>query len=141
MYSVDDIFTRLQKGEDANAIAQEMADALNGALDRKHAEEKAAAERQANVQKREKQMIAAQDICDMLNAFLREYYDVNDVNAVLTAEELVDCCDQASEAINSLTDHLNKMKAIFGVESNSKDKRDNTSADDAIRGFLRAFGL
>lgn len=137
MYSVDDIFARLQKGEDANAIAQEMADALNDALDRKHAEDEAA----ANVQK--EKAADADYVATVLNEFLTKYYPGE--GQELTGEMIIAACDEVEDALIHLSDLTDRIEAMFTPKqtecSKSKDKRDHVSADEAIKHFLRAFGL
>lgn len=138
MYSVDDIFARLQKGDDPNAIAQEMADALNGALDQKRQADEAAA-RANDIQKQK--VADANDLAEMINDFLGKYYDLGD-NETLSGEDLISACDEAQRAIGKLQ-HLAEIFGIDAAEAPSKDSKSKMKkdADAAIGDFLRAFGL
>ena len=147
MFDEKTILARLQNGEDAQTIANEMAAMINAAnkvyTDQKAAEEAAkAAAAKAEVQKKEE----LQSILDLFCDWFGTYYnmDVAEIKAELKADqviELVDSLKEYMEAIKGLESMLKVKKpaAPIGtkvIKSNTKP----ANADETINAFLNKMG-
>ena len=99
MVNTKDILTRLQNGEKAKDIANELINALNDANDAYNKEVEAESEVKA------KKVADMQDILDALHDFCIEYYcnDSKDIDAVeeafadLTAEKVIQMVEEAGD--------------------------------------------
>ena len=140
MFDEKTILARLQNGEDAQTIANEMAAIINAAnktyTDQKAAEEAAkAAAAKAEVQKKED----LQKILDMFADWFKTYYDIEardelEADAVL---ELIDSLKEYVEALKGLESMFSiKKPAVKVIKSNTKPK----SADEQINDFLKKMG-
>lgn len=143
MFDEKTILARLQNGEDAQTIANEMAAMMNAAnkmyTDQKAAEEAAKAEAaKAEVQKKED----LQEILDMFCDWFGTYYkmDVEEIKAELKADqviELIDSLKEYVEAIKGLESMLGgKKPAVKVIKSNTKP----ANADETINAFLNKMG-
>lgn len=143
MFDEKTILARLQNGEDAQTIANEMAAMINAAnktyTDQKAAEEAAkAAAAKADVQKREE----LQAILDMFCDWFGTYYemDVTEIKSELKADqviELIDSLKEYVEAIKGLESMLGAKKpAVKVIKSNTKP----ANADETINAFLNKMG-
>ena len=143
MFDEKVILARLQNGEDAQTIANEMAAMINAAnktyTDQKAAEEAAKAEAaKAEVQKKEE----LQGILDLFIEWFGTHYDVDtkEIKSELKA-------DQVIELIDSLKEYLEVLKgfeSMFGVKKPAvKVIKSNTkpaNADETIHAFLNQMG-
>lgn len=136
MFDEKTILARLQNGEDAQKIADEMAAMINKANktynDQKAAEE--AARKQNEVQKKED----LQEILDLFADWLKIYYGV-ETKGELEADvvlELIDSIKEYLEALKDLESVFNMKNAPKIIKSNTKPK----SADEQIRDFLNKMG-
>lgn len=139
MFDEKTILARLQNGEDAQTIANEMAAMINAAnktyTDQKAAEEAAkAAAAKAEVQKKED----LQKILDMFADWFKTYYGVEakdelEADAVL---ELIDSLKEYVDALKGLESMFNMKNAPKIIKSNTKPK----SADEQINDFLKKMG-
>lgn len=137
MFDEKIILARLQNGEDAQKIADEMAAMINAAnktyTDQKAAEE--AAKKQNEVQKKED----LQEILDMFADWFKTYYGIEtkgelEADAVL---ELIDSIKEYVEALKGLESMFGvKKPAAKVIKSNTKPK----SADEQISDFLNKMG-
>ena len=137
MFDEKTILARLQNGEDAQKIADEMAAMINAAnktyTDQKAAEE--AAKKQNEVQKKED----LQEILDMFADWFKTYYGIEtkgelEADAVL---ELIDSIKEYVEALKGLESMIGvKKPAAKVIKSNTKPK----SADEQISDFLNKMG-
>lgn len=136
MFDEKTILARLQNGEDAQKIADEMAAALNQAnkayADQKAAEE--AAKKQNDVQKKED----LQEILDMFADWFKTYYGIEtkgelEADAVL---ELIDSIKEYVEALKGLETMFSMKNAPKIIKSNTKPK----NADEQINDFLNKMG-
>jgi hypothetical protein len=146
MFDEKTILARLQNGEDAQTIANEMAAMINAA-NKTYADQKAAeeakkkaeeeAKKQLNLQKRDD----LQEILDQLAVWFNAYYDVEesvwdeiDANAVL---QLIDSVQEYVKAMSDLT-------AVFGAKKPAakpvKKIVKTQSADDTLAAFLNKMG-
>ena len=142
MFTEKDILARLQNGEDAQTIANEMAAMINAAnktyTDQKAAEEAAkAAAAKAEVQKKEE----LQDILDMFVDWFGTHYgvDAEAIKAELTAESVIELVDSLKEYIEA----MKGLEAMFGKPAAKPVKKivkPAANADETINDFLKKMG-
>ena len=94
MYTKNDIMARLQKGDDPQAIANEIADTLNAALAEYEESQKAAKEKEAAAKKDAEKQKDMTELCNMFSAYMHKYYDwdegafdEDDVREIIEATE------------------------------------------------------
>lgn len=133
MFTEKDILARLQNGEDAQKIADEMAAVINAAnktyADQKAAEE--AAKKQNEVQKKKD----LQEILDLFLDWLNAYYGIG-AKGDVTADQVIELIDSLKEYIEAVKD----LEAIFGVKKPAVKAVKTKSADDTINQFLKQMG-
>ena len=137
MFDEKTILARLQNGEDAQKIADEMATALNQAnkayADQKAAEE--AAKKQNEVQKKEE----LQEIIDLFMEWLETFYGVK-VDEEVPADSVIELIDSLKEYI----DAFKGLEAMLGAKKPAtKVIKSNTkpaNADETINAFLNKMG-
>lgn len=136
MFDEKTILARLQNGEDAQKIADEMAAMINKANktynDQKAAEE--AARKQNEIQKKED----LQEILDLFADWLKIYYGV-ETKGELTAEAVLELIDSIKEYLEALKD----LESVFSMKNAPKIIKSNTkpkSADEQISDFLNKMG-
>ena len=146
MFDEKTILARLQNGEDAQTIADEMAAMINAAnkiyADQKAVEEAAkAAAAKAEVQKKED----LQEILDMFCDWFGTYYemDVEELKSELKADQVIELIDSFKEYIEAVKGLENMFSvknatkpAVKVIKSNTKPK----SADEQISDFLNKMG-
>lgn len=141
MFNEKDILARLQNGEDAQTIANEMADMINKANkmyadELAKAEEAKRAEEQARIVQEQKKA-DLQSILDEFAAWFQEYYNI-DAGDELKAEsvlEVIDGIQEYMDALKGLEMVIGKKPAVKVIKSNTK-----LSADDTINQFLKNMG-
>ena len=154
MVNSKDILARLQNGEKAEDIANELINALNDANDTYNKE---VAAKKAEDETKAKKVADMQDILDLLHDFCIEYYcdsneDINEVEAAFdefTAEKVIEIVEEAGAAVLELNEQLKDIEKMFGAFPFSKPTvelkvgKDATPADaDAVIGkFLKSIGL
>ena len=159
MFKVEDILARLQNGEDANDIADEMIKALNTANEQfqKEEEEKAkAAEAQA---KSAKKLADLQEIIDLIHDYCIQYYcdnmeDINTIEAVfadLDAAAVDNMIEEAGVYAVKMAEAQkcieNMLNVEFGVPTVQKLPKKGApalksrTADAVIGDFLSSMGL
>ena len=154
MVNSKDILARLQNGEKAEDIANELINALNDANDAYNKEVEA---KKAESETKAKKVADMQDILDLLHDFCIEYYcdsneDINEVEAVFdefTAEKVIEIVEEAGAAMLELNEQLKDIEKMFGAFPFNKPTvelkvgKDATPADaDAVIGkFLKSIGL
>ena len=154
MVNSKDILTRLQNGEKAEDIANELINALNDANDAYNKEIEA---KKAEDEVKAKKVADMEDILDLLHDFCIEYYcdsneDINEVEAAFdefTAEKVIEIVEEAGAAVLELNEQLKDIEKMFGAFPFSKPTvelkvgKDATPADaDAVIGkFLKSIGL
>ena len=154
MVNSKDILTRLQNGEKAEDIANELINALNDANDTYNKE---VAAKKAESETKARKVADMQDILDLLHDFCIEYYcdnneDINEVEAVFdefTAEKVIEIVEEAGAAVLELNEQLKDIEKMFGAFPFSKPTvelkvgKDATPTDaDAVIGkFLKSIGL
>ena len=110
MYTKNDIMARLQKGDDPQAIANEIADTLNAAL-KEYEESKAeVAKKEAAEKKDAEKQKDMTELCNMFNAYMHKYYDWDegtfDEDDV---REVMEVTEAAMLAATELKDMLNDL--------------------------------
>ena len=154
MVNSKDILTRLQNGEKAEDIANELINALNDANDAYNKEVEA---KKAEDEVKAKKVADMQDILDLLHDFCIEYYcdsneDINEVEEAFdefTAEKVIEIVEEAGAAVLKFDEQLKDIEKMFGAFPFSKPTvelrldKDATPADaDAVIGkFLKSIGL
>ena len=139
MFDEKTILARLQNGEDAQKIADEMAAMINSTIkaynDQKAAEEAAKAQAEQNeIQKKEE----LQEILDLFADWMNAYYGI-DAKGELNADQVLELIDSIKEYVEALKD----FEKAFGMKTKAKlDKKiDKTgSADETINDFLKNMG-
>ena len=139
MFDEKVILARLQNGEDAQTIANEMAEMINKA-NKMYADEVAKAEeaKRAEEQKQatQKQKMAdLQDILDQFVAWFQEYYNI-DAGSELKAESVMEIID----GIQEYMDALKGLEMVIGKKPAVKVTKKKVSADDTINQFLKQMG-
>ena len=157
MVNSKDILTRLQNGEKAEDIANELINALNDANDAYNKEVEA---KKAESETKAKKVADMQDILDLLHDFCIEYYcdsneDINEVEAVFdefTAEKVIEIVEEAGAAVLELNEQLKAIETMFDTFPFGKlskptvelrlDKEATPADADAVIGkFLKSIGL
>ena len=138
MFDEKVILARLHNGEDAQAIANEMADMINKA-NKMYADELAKAEeaKRAEEQKQavQKQKIAdLQAILDEFALWFAQYYGI-DAGDELKAESIMEIIDGVQEYM----DALKGLEMVIGKKPAVKVVK-KPSADDTINQFLKNMG-
>ena len=142
MYDVNDILARLQNGENADAIAQEFADALNDAIQKRN-EEKAAADRKAD-------MVATLTcILDEVIEVVEEFYPdlIVDEDLEVTPEDverIIEVLDVYAPKFKELSAALANLEASTSKPSPAPKKAipvSFTIDTDPINNFLKQHGL
>ena len=141
MFDEKTILARLQNGEDAQSIANEMAAMINTAnkmyADQKAAEEAAKAKAAEAVASQKKEDL--QEILDMFAAWLGEYYGIEEALPADQVIELIDSLKEYIEAFKNL-ETMFSMKnatkpAVKVIKSNTKP-----NADETLNAFLNKMG-
>ena len=161
MFKVEDILTRLQNGEDANDIANEMVTALNTANDQFQKEEEAKAKAKAAEAhaKEEQKLKDLQEIIDLMHDFCIEYYcendeDINTVQAAfatLDAKSVNEMIEEAGAYAIKMAEMQKHMDILFGgifgtpkvqkLPKKSAPAPKAKTADAIIGDFLSSMGL
>ena len=142
MYDVNDILARLQNGENADAIAQEFADALNGAIQKRN-EEKAAADRKA--EKVETLTYILENIVEFVTEFYPELIVDDDLEVTPEdVERIIEVLDVYAPKFKELKAALANFEASTSKPSHALKKElpvSFTIDTDPINTFLKQHGL
>ena len=123
---MNDIVTRLKNGEDAQAIADEMAKSLNDAVKQVEKESKQA----------DRKTQLAQEIADRVN----EYAKLQGlVDATLTAEDVENIFGEVYDLITSINGIIDGLFPEKKRSTSRKAKVIQKSDDDVIADFLNTF--
>ena len=132
MFTEKDILARLQNGESADAIANEMADMINKA-NKLYADEVA---KQDKVQK-EKEM---DEILCSVCAWFRKYYDKPEFTLEkIKPEQVIDLVDALIDYVDCTKELFDFIKKPAKAPVKSTIKVGNT-ADETIADFLNKMG-
>ena len=138
MFDEKVILARLQNGEDAQTIANEMAEMINKA-NKMYADEVAKAEEAKRAEEKkqavQKQKMAdLQDILDQFAAWFQEYYNI-DAGNELKAESIMELIDE----VQVWADALKHFGAVPAKKPAVKVIK-KANADDTINQFLKQMG-
>lgn len=161
MFKVEDILARLQNGEDAGDIAEEMVKALNEANNKYQEEEEAKAKAkaaEAHVKEVQK-MQDLQEIIDLMHDFCINYYcetneDINTVQAAfatLDAKSVNKMIEEAGAYAVKMAEMQNHFDSLFSglfgtptvqkLPKKSAPAPKTRTADAVIGDFLSSMGL
>ena len=137
MYDKANILARLAAGEEAQAIANEIADVLNAAV-ADYEKQKEAEKAQAANQKRKED--TAKEIFDAIVDFTYEFYpDFHDPEiAKMTGAEIVENLDGAAEEARKFRQHLENFDQLLKDMEDIK-KQEKTNTKDPIVDFLAKY--
>ena len=150
-FTKEDILARLQNGESTDAIAQEMANALNeAAAEKKALDAEAAAKEKEEARVLEAKRAAVDEIldaiCDYLVAageadFIEDLKDI-DTDKVI---EMLDGAIDMAKSLEKLKDLQFPMAELHKAATiNPRVQKivvDKNNADEVIADFLKGFGL
>lgn len=154
MYTKDDIMARLQKGDDPQAIANEIADTLNAAVAEYEENQKAAQkEKEAAKRDSEKQKDMA-ELCRLFWNYMQKYYgwdegefsdeDVRDViesteAAMVAATELKSMFENLNKTLNEDMDEQPAKLRHETISNTKKCKCANkpVDLDDELHKLLK----
>ena len=154
MFNQKDLYAALQSGTNPEQIAQQFADALNGAIAQQN-KEKAEAEKakKAEAERAQARIAAIQDILDAVAEFVKEFYpDMYDpaIMGEASAEELDKAIHQAYKetvAMMGTLKELMKMKQQADAKPVAKPVLKTVAtatpqdADAALKAFLTRNGF
>lgn len=154
MFNQKDLYAALQSGTNPEQIAQQFADALNGAIAQQN-KEKAEAEKakKAEAERAQTRIAAIQDILDAVAEFVKEFYpDMYDpaIMGEASAEELDKAIQQAYKetiAMMGPLKELMKMKQQADAKPVAKPVLKTVAtatpqdADAALKAFLTRNGF
>ena len=161
MFKVEDILARLQNGEDAGDIAEEMINVLNEANNKYQEEEEAKAKKaaaEAHVKEVQK-LQDLQEIIDLMHDFCINYYcetneDIDTIQAAfatLDAKSVNKMLEEAGAYVIRLAEmqkHFNSIfDGMFGTPTVKKAPKkcapapEVKTADAVISDFLSSMGL
>ena len=154
MFNQKDLYAALQSGTNPEQIAQQFADALNGAIAQQN-KEKAEAEKakKAKAERAQARIAAIQDILDAVAEFVKEFYpDMYDpaIMGEASAEELDKAIHQAYKetvAMMGPLKELMKMKQQADAKPVAKPVLKTVAtatpqdADAALKAFLTRNGF
>ena len=123
---MNDIVARLKNGEDAQAIADEMAKSLNDAVKQVEKESK----------QTDRKTALAQEIADRVN----EYAKLQGlVDATLTAEDVEHIFGEVYDLVTSINGIIDDLFPEKKRSTSRKAKVTQKSDDDVIADFLNTF--
>ena len=134
--NMNDILARLQNGEDAQKIANEFADMLNGAIAQ---QKQAEAEKMAIQLQKEKELQRVLDAA--LDWFDTYYPEFKTENVELNATDVIKMLDESKADIVELIDAVGELAAIMEKPVVKKSNVKIMSADDIINSFLKSNHL
>ena len=136
MFDEKTILARLQNGEDASTIANEMTAAINSAMktyeNQKKAAEKEAKERMEGQKKKE-----LETILTGLKTWMVKWYGVSEeATTTFNADNVMELID----SINEYVDALKGLEVFVAKPKTVQKKKVSKTADDTIEAFLKQMG-
>ena len=140
----NEILTRMQNGETADAIAQEMTDALNAARDEFLKEKEADAKQQLKINDMQKILDAIYNFC--YTHYCETEEDIELLDQVFeenTAESLLKQLEDLSTVVTELAPMCSFGFGFSTPKAKTKEKtKTNTKTpDETITSFLKGLGL
>ena len=133
MTNKDEILARLANGEDAQAIADELAKELNDAINEHQKIEEA---KKVNIQKQEEVGRVFTEICDLLEKYYPDMYDPK--MREITAAEMTEGLDDAVIEVHKLNDNIATLDKLL-KEMEKADVQPKKKDIDPISEFLNEF--
>lgn len=132
MFDTNAIYTRLQNGEDAQAIADEMAKALNDAINKQLKYEE---EHKADAVKKQDLKV----IMDKINNFIETYYnDIYDEELrKVSVDEVLELVDKSVEDVRKFHKALGSLEKLLAPTK--KETYTKTKDIDPIEEFLAKY--
>ena len=159
MFKVEDILARLQNGEDAGDIANEMVTALNTANDQYQKEEEAKAKAKAAEAEEAQKLADLQQIIDLMHDFCIDYYcdtdaDIDTVHAAFatldakSVNQMIEEVGAYAVKMAEMEKHFDSLfSGLFGTPNVQKLPKKSApapevkTADAVIGDFLSSMGL
>ena len=163
MVNMNDILARLQNGESADVIAQEMVDALNAA-NAQFAEEQAAAQKANDIAAQKAEFV--EEMADIVRDYIMTFHADSYIAEMIADQEInpVEIVEMLDQSFEQLDQEIRKLKEIEKMFAGLMAKLDEHHpihkhpADcdcgchdkatgkiepnaDALMGFLKANGL
>ena len=157
MVNMNDILARLQNGESADVIAQEMVDALNAA-NAQFAEEQAAAQKANDIAAQKAEFV--EEMADIVRDYIMTFHADSYIATMIQDQEIdpAEIVEMLDQSFEQLDQEIRKLKEIEKMFSGLMAKLDAHPADcdcgchdkatgkiepnmDALAGFLKANGL
>lgn len=162
MVNMNDILARLQNGESADVIAQEMVDALNAA-NAQFAEEQAAAQKANDIAAQKAEFV--EEMAEIVRDYIMTFHADSYIAAMIKDQEIdpaeiVEMLDQSFEQLDQEIRKLKEIEKMFsGLMAKLDEHHPIAHADncdcgchdkavgkiepnaDALMGFLKANGL
>ena len=107
MYTKNDIMARLQKGDDPQAIANEIADTLNAALAEYEESQKAAKEKEAAAKRESDRQKDMTELCQRFWKYMQKYYNWE------VGEFTDDDVREVIESVESMMVAATELKTMF----------------------------
>ena len=107
MYTKNDIMARLQKGDDPQAIANEIADTLNAALKEYEESQKAAKEKEAAAKRESDRQKDMTELCQRFWKYMQKYYNWE------VGEFTDDDVREVIESVESMMVAATELKTMF----------------------------
>ena len=129
MFNMEDILARLAAGENADTIATEFTNALNGAVQEQ-------AKQDAARKKENEKLADAQAIVDMTCDFLDKWYpEIGTFGQVVDAADVLEALDQVVPELIAMTKLMAKLDKV--LDEPVKVKRPS----DPFKAFFSAHNL
>ena len=107
MYTKNDIMARLQKGDDPQTIANEIADTLNAALAEYEESQKAAKEKEAAAKRESDRQKDMTELCQRFWKYMQKYYNWEE------GEFTDDDVREVIESVESMMVAATELKTMF----------------------------
>ena len=132
MFDTNAIYTRLQNGEDAQAIADEMAKALNDAINKQLKYEE---EHKADAVKKQDLKVIMDKINDFIETYYNDIYDEELRN--ITVDEVLEAVDKSVEDLRKLHNAIGSLEKL--LTQAEKKTYTKTKETDPIEEFLAKY--
>ena len=136
MFDEKTILARLQAGEDAQTIANEMAAMINNAnkmyADQKAKEEEARKAEELKKAQELQKTADLQDILDQITLWFAQYYGIEES---LSADEILAMIDEVQGYVNALGD----LGKVLAVKPKAKVVK-TQNPDETLNAFLNKMG-
>ena len=158
MVNQNDILARLQAGESADTIAQELVNALNAA-NAQYAEEQAAAQKANDIAAQKAEFV--EEMADIVHDYIMTFHADSYIASMIQDQEIdpaeiVEMLDQSFEQLDQEIRKLKEIEKMFSGLMAKLDEHHSADCDcgchdkatgkiepnaDALMGFLKANGL